>query len=156
MGTERLPLPSIALHGVFATRDGRDILISIQSDREWAKFCAAFLQRPAAATDERFATNGARVRNRAETDALVAASFAKLGHAEALSRLEAVDTAFAFVNDMAALPAHPHLRRIEVDTPSGRASIPAPAPIVTGQPRSYGAVPTLGQSDGQPKRETAS
>jgi itaconate CoA-transferase len=62
-----------------------------------------------------------------------------------VERLEAADTAFASVNDMAALSAHPHLRRIEVETPSGMAAIPAPAPIVSGQPRSYGAVPALGQ-----------
>ena len=137
--------PSIAPYGVFSTRDGREILISIQSDREWAKFCAVFLQEPGAATDERFATNVARVANRAETDALVAAAFAKLDHAEALERLEVADTAFASVNDMAALSAHPHLRRIHVETPSGTAAIPAPAPIVSDQPRRYGAVPALGQ-----------
>ena len=137
--------PSIAPYGVFSTRDGREILISIQSDREWAKFCAAFLGRPAAANDERFATNVARVANRAETDALVAAAFAALDYAEAVERLEAADTAFASVNDMAALSAHPHLRRISVETPSGTAAIPAPAPIVSGQPRRYGAVPALGR-----------
>ena len=35
--------PSIAPYGVFRTRDGSDILISIQSDREWVKFAAVFL-----------------------------------------------------------------------------------------------------------------
>ena len=38
--------PSIAPYGVFATRDGREILISIQSDREWTKFCTEFLRNP--------------------------------------------------------------------------------------------------------------
>ena len=147
--------PSIAPYGVFATRDGREILISIQSDREWAKFCAVFLQEPAAATDARFATNVARVANRPETDALVAAAFAALDHAAAVERLEAADTAFASVNDMAALSAHPHLRRIEVETPSGMAAIPAPAPIVSGQPRRYGAVPALGCHADLPSLEEA-
>src|SRR4051794_22136641 len=145
--------PSIAPYGVFATRDGREILISIQSDREWAKFCAVFLQEPGAAKNERFATNVARVANRPETDALVAAAFAGLDHAAAVARLEAADTAFASVNDMAALSDHPHLRRIQVETPSGTAAIPAPAPIVSGQPRRYGAVPALGRHDEFPNLE---
>ena len=136
--------PSIAPYGVFSTRDGRDILIAVQSDREWARLCAEFLRDPSAATDPRFATNVARVANRAETDARVARVFSTLDHAEALARLEAADTAFAFVNDMAALSAHPHLRRIEVETPNGPVALPAPAPIVSGQPRSYGPVPALG------------
>jgi itaconate CoA-transferase len=147
--------PSIAPYGVFSTRDGPDILISIQSDREWAKFCAVFLKQPASATDQRFATNVARVTNRAATDALVAAAFATLSHAEAMRLLAEADTAFASVNDMAALSAHPHLRRIHVETPSGTAAIPAPAPIVSGQPRSYGPVPALGQHAGLLNPEAA-
>ncbi len=54
--------PSISPYGVFRTRDGKDILISIQSDREWVKFCTHFLDRPDLAHDERFATNLARRR----------------------------------------------------------------------------------------------
>src|SRR5262249_18818988 len=46
--------PSIAPYGVFTTADGKQILISIQSDREWAKFCVEFLRQPEAATDQRF------------------------------------------------------------------------------------------------------
>jgi itaconate CoA-transferase len=147
--------PSIAPYGVFSTRDGRDILISIQSDREWAKFCAVFLKQPDAARDQRFATNVARVANRTETDALVAAAFSALGHAEAVSLLAEADTAFASVNDMAALSAHPHLRRIHVETPSGTAAIPAPAPIVSGEPRSYRPVPALGEHADLPNPEAA-
>jgi itaconate CoA-transferase len=60
--------PSIAPYGVFTTKDGKNILISIQSDREWAKFGVEFLGDPSTVTDERFATNVARVKNRSETD----------------------------------------------------------------------------------------
>jgi crotonobetainyl-CoA:carnitine CoA-transferase CaiB-like acyl-CoA transferase len=120
------------------------MLISIQSDREWEKFCAAFLARPELAADARFARNVARVRNRAETDAIVAAAFAAFDEAEAREALLGADTAFAAVNDMAALSAHPHLRRIAVETEVGPVCVPAPAPIVMGQPRDYGCVPAIG------------
>jgi crotonobetainyl-CoA:carnitine CoA-transferase CaiB-like acyl-CoA transferase len=137
--------PSISPYGVFRSADGQDILISIQSDREWATFCSEFLRQPAMATDARFATNVMRVRNRPATDGMVAEAFAALTTDEAMARLAAADTAFATVNDMAGLARHPHLRRIEVDSPQGPLSTPAPAPIVVGEERRYRAVPGVGE-----------
>ena len=136
--------PSIAPYGVFLTREAKPILISIQSDREWLKFCDVFLREPGAVKDPRFATNVVRTRNRAETDALVARVFAQLGEGEAVARLTEADIAFASVNDMAALSNHPHLRRIIVETPAGPVAIPAPAAIVRGEERRYGPVPGIG------------
>ena len=49
--------PSIAPYGVFGAADGRQILISIQSEREWKVFCAAVLQAPELAADPRFCSN---------------------------------------------------------------------------------------------------
>lgn len=139
--------PSIAPYGVFKCSDGMAVLISIQSDREWASLCRTFIRKPAAIDDERFATNVARVRNRAETDALVAGTFAELAADDAVARLTNADIAFATVNDMAGLSAHSHLRRITVDTPAGPVSYPAPATIFVDSPRSYRAVPPIGGTD---------
>ncbi len=136
--------PSVAPYGVFTTRDSMQVLISIQSEREWVKFCAEFLKDPGVPADPRFATNVARVANRAATDALVAGVFALLDETDARARLIAADTAFASVNDMAGLSAHPHLRRIMVDTPNGPVAYPAPAPIVMGEGRQYRPVPAIG------------
>ena len=63
-----------------------------------------------------------------------------------IARLDAADIAFAEVNTMADLSNHPHLRRIFVDTPKGPVSYAAPAPIVMGEPRAYGAVPAIGET----------
>ena len=138
--------PSIAPYGVFETRDGKAILLSIQSEREWKAFAEKFLCDPARASDPRFASNVQRVANRAACDALVAETFAELDEQQARDRLIAADVAFASVNDMAALSAHPHLRRIVVETPAGPVAYPAPAPIVIGEPREYGGVPSLGEA----------
>jgi formyl-CoA transferase len=142
--------PSISPYSAFKTRDGQLILISIQSDREWRKFCALFLQRPELGRDPRFATNVDRVANRPETDGIVAEAFARMDHAEAMAVLEEADVAMASVNDMAGLSAHPHLRRITVETPNGPVSYPAPAPRVAGEARRYGPVPGLPE----PRRAT--
>ena len=66
---------SIAPYGVFKTRDGADILISIQSDREWRVLAAQVLGDAALAADPAFATNVARVKRRADTDARVQTVF---------------------------------------------------------------------------------
>ena len=66
---------SIAPYGVFKTADGADILISIQSDREWRVLAEKVLGDAALAADPDFATNVARVARRAATDGRVAAVF---------------------------------------------------------------------------------
>ncbi len=136
---------SIAPYGVFTTKDGKQVLISIQSEREWVKFCAAFLKDADIPKDPRFATNVARVANRPATDSMVQAAFGALTATEAEARLIAADTAFASVNDMDGLSHHPHLRRITVDTPNGPVAYPAPAPILAGEERTYGNVPGIGE-----------
>jgi itaconate CoA-transferase len=138
--------PSIAPYGVFRCKDGAEVLISVQSDREWARLAADFIGQPELAQDPRFATNLARVENRAETDALVAAAFAARTLDEATTAIGSADIAFATVNDMAGLSRHPHLRRITVETPNGPVSYPAPAPVFDGETRDYGAVPALGEA----------
>jgi itaconate CoA-transferase len=144
-GRVGLAHPSIAPYGVFSTRDGKQILISIQSEREWISLCGKVLDKPDLPTDPRFASNVVRVANRHETDGLVAAVFGSLDEAELRDRLTSADIAFAAVNDMAGLAAHPHLRRITVETPAGPVELPSPAPIIIDAPRSYGPVPQLPQ-----------
>jgi formyl-CoA transferase len=142
--------PSIAPYGVFRTRDGVDVLISIQSDREWGVLASTVLGDPALAADPAFATNVERVRRRAETDARVAAVFGKTDAAVLSEKLAAADIEFARVSDAAALARHPQLRRITVATPSGPVSHPAPPRLRTGP---YGAVPGLGEHTERVRRE---
>lgn len=137
--------PSIAPYGVFRSKDGKDILISIQSEREWKVLCAKVLGNADLAADPRLVNGVERVRNRAFTDQTVSDSFGALSRDELLKRLTEADIAFAEVNTMADLTNHPHLRRITVNTPNGEVSYPAPAAIWVDAPRSYGAVPGIGE-----------
>jgi len=136
---------SIAPYGAFKTKDGADILISIQSDREWRVLAEKVLGDAALAADPAFATNVERVKRRGETDARVAAVFGATDEAALTKKLAAADIAFARVNATADLAVHPQLRRIEVGTPSGVVSYPAPPARDDGAPRRYGAVPALGE-----------
>src|ERR1700682_3451235 len=147
--------PSIAPYGVFSSKDGKGILISIQSEREWKKLCAEVLGQPALPDDPRFSNMVERVRNRKLTDRTVGDIFATMTRDDLLKRLSDADIAFAEVNTMADLAVHPHLRRIEVDTPNGKVTYASPAAIFVGEPRHYGAVPGIGQHSELPKTPRA-
>lgn len=135
--------PSISPYGAFQPGSGAPILISVQSDREWGILCRDFIGAPELGSDPRFATNIERVRNRQETDAHVARAFARYSAEQAVDILSRSQIAFASVNDMAGLAAHPHLRRVTVDSPKGPVSFPAPGFTIAGDARQYGPVPAL-------------
>ena len=136
--------PTIAPYRAFTTRDGADILIAIQNDREWRVLAEKVLGDASLGRDPKFATVPQRVAHRGETDAKVAGVFAAQDAAPLMEKLQAADIAFARVNDSALLSTHPHLRRISVDAPSGPVSMPAPAATRSGETRSYGDIPALG------------
>ena len=144
---------AIAPYGVFKTRDGGDILVAIQNDREWRVLAGNVLGDTSLADDPKFATNPKRVEHRAETDAKVAAVFAGHDVGPLAQMLEQAEIGFARVNDWELLSKHPHLRRITVGSPSGPVSLPSPAPLRAGETRSYGAIPALGEHSEKIRKE---
>ena len=137
--------PSICPYGAFVTSDGSHVLISIQNEREWAVFCAEVLGDPGLPSRSGFESNTARVANRTAVDAIIAAAFRALSRDEAARRLNGARTAFGFVNEIADLVHHPALRRAEVATSSGTASIVAPPALIDGAARTLGRVPEIGE-----------
>jgi crotonobetainyl-CoA:carnitine CoA-transferase CaiB-like acyl-CoA transferase len=137
--------PTICPYGAYATADGAQVLIAIQNEREWAGFCEHFLRAAELSSSRGFESNTARVSNRPAVEARIAAAFAGITRQEAVLRLRAANTAFGFVNDIPAFARHPALRRVAVDTPSGRAQIAPPAAIACDGPPHLGPVPAIGE-----------
>jgi formyl-CoA transferase len=144
--------PSISPYGVFRSRDGAEILISIQSDREWRMLAEHVLGDKALAMDPSFATNVERLKRRADTDARVQTAFGALDAGPLEAKLAAAGIAFARVNDLPLFARHPHLRRIEIDTSAGLLSYPAPP---RSRQQSFGPAPALGQHTDRVRREFA-
>lgn len=119
---------TIAPYGAYATGDGRQTVIAIQTEREWRAFCETVLDDKAFADDARVVTNPLRVQNRPYLNERIDAVLGGLTQASLIERLEAAKVAYGSVNEVADLSRHPQLRRATVDTPSGPAAIPAPAP----------------------------
>lgn len=144
---------ALAPYGVFTTRDGQPVLISIQNDREWQVLCTKVLGRPEVARDPRFASNPDRVANRIESDALIQAWFSSHDVADAIRILDAAEIAFGRVSDWAALRDHPHLRMIDIPFAKGKVAMPAPAAIWAGSMPRAEPVPALGADTERLRRE---
>ena len=117
--------PSIAPYGAFTCADGRDIVISIQNEREWAQFCRLVLRRPELLTDARCAGNAARVAHREFVDGTVAEVFASLPSAAVIDRLTEAQTAYGNVNSVHDLIEHPQLRTRRMTVAGRTVDIPA-------------------------------
>jgi len=144
---------TISPYGAYRCADGSDIVIAIQNEREWARFCEHVLGDAGLARDPRLDSNVVRVANRAYVDKLLGAAFAKLDQAQAVERLRAADCAYGRLNDMAGLSSHPQLRRVRIDTPSGDAEVVAVAAIRDGQSEAARGVPRLGEHSDAIRKE---
>lgn len=147
--------PSICPYGAFQTKDGHDVLIAIQNEREWASFCAQFLDEPALPEKPGFTVNNDRVANRPMVDAHIQAMFATLTRDECAAKLRRANTAYGFVNDCGGLQQHPALKRMPVETEKGPIQVALPAARLSDGVRPFGAVPSLGQHSAAIRAEFA-
>ena len=151
LGTGRAPARAglrhnmIVPYGAYPCADG-SVLFAIQSDPEFARFCAGVLGAPALAAHPDYATNAARLAHRGALEALIAAAFAPLAVAEVVARLDAAGIANAVVNEVAAVAAHPQLaargRWTTVESPVG------PIPALLPPHNLAGVVPVMGRVPG--------
>ncbi len=147
--------PSIAPYGVFTTRDGKPIVISIQNEREWASLCTNVLDDPVLVSHPALKDNVTRVKNRPEVDARIQATFGSHTRDELVARLRTAQIAYGEVNSVGDFSRHPQLRRVAVTTPAGAVDLPAPPARVVDQEPSLGAVPALGEHSDMIRREFA-
>jgi crotonobetainyl-CoA:carnitine CoA-transferase CaiB-like acyl-CoA transferase len=144
---------TISPYGVYRCRDGLDIVIAIQNEREWRNFCARVLDDASLAGDARLDSNEARVRNRAHVDQLIGGVFSRLEQAAVVERLQQADIAYGRLNDMAGLSNHPQLRRVTIDTPSGPARLVAAAAMRSDESEIMRKVPVLGEHSAKIRKE---
>ena len=133
--------PIIAPYGAYQTLGGETIVIAIQNEREWRRFCERVLERPELGGAPAFASNLARVANRAALDAAIGEVFGATARDAVCARLRAADIAFGALNSLVQLARHPQLRRTTVTTPSCPIDLPAPAARFDGAAPRLGPVP---------------
>jgi itaconate CoA-transferase len=139
---------TIVPYGPFHAGDGKTVFLSIQNEREFARFCTEVLGDAALAKDPRFSSSPARMHNREAMHAQIERVFGKLTAAQVEQRLEAAGIANARLNTMQEFWEHPQLaardRWREVGTSAGavRAAKP-PFNLSDFEPR-MDDIPALG------------
>ncbi len=134
--------PGICPYGVFQAADGVDFVLSIQNEREWQRLCSVALQAADLMEDPRCAGNESRVRHRDFVDGRLQAEFARHAYSRLRRNLQHADLAFAPVNPVSALAAHPDFRTEPIRVGESTVELP----VVPGRARPRGlAVPELGE-----------
>ncbi|KAB8234159.1 CaiB/BaiF CoA transferase family protein [Aspergillus alliaceus] len=153
------PTPAGASHaaiypyGPFETGDGTSVMLGIQNEREWVKFCEKVLSLPDLATDQRFVNNSLRSKNRDALKEIICEVFSSLTSGQVIALLDEAAIANASVNDMQGVWEHPQLkargRWTEVSTPAGPIPALLPPGLTLGEPgqssAKMGAVPDVGE-----------
>lgn len=138
----------IVPYGVYACADG-PVNFAIQNEREWRRFCSGVLDLPELAADERFVSNGSRVRNRVELEAIIEERLGRHTRAEVLGMLEAAEIASGAVNGVAEVARHRQLaargRWVTVESPAGPIPALTPPHNLRHAPPRMGRVPALGE-----------
>ena len=137
--------PMIQPYGAYETRDGPPILIAIQNEREYLRFCNDVLAAPELIEDPRFHDNPSRCENVKALKAVIDETFTSMDRDALIARLRDAQIAYGEVNDVTSLATHPALRRVEVATPSGPVHMVAPPAVVDGEPCQPKPVPALGE-----------
>ena len=135
---------SIYPYRPFSCADGT-VIVAVQNNGEWARFCAGVLLRPDLTAHPDYTTNAQRVANRTALDRQMEPILNALTSAEAIARLEAASIAWGSYTAVRDLGAHPALRRVDVTLPDGQ-SITLPRPAGRNPGFRPGPVPALGSS----------
>ena len=121
--------PSIQPYAAFSAKDGSKVIIAIQNEREWARFCTQVLKQTELATDPRFNSNNERVKNVEALHKTINNTSNQLSVSEFTTLLTEADIAFGSVNSVSALSNHIGLNLINVKTTKGDEVTMAAPPV---------------------------
>lgn len=140
---------TIVPYGPFKAGDGGTVFLSVQNEREFARFCEQVLQDAALARDPRFASSPARQHNRDALHAEIDRVFGALSSEELVRRLEQADIANARLNTMNEFWRHPQLearrRWCTVASPAGEIAMLKPPFNLDGMEPRMDPIPALGE-----------
>lgn len=143
----------IAPYGAFAVSDGSQVLLSVQSNREWQAFCEKVLERPELGEDPRFRDNPDRLANRDALHEAVDEVFSRHSREEVMRKLDDARIANAQLSTVGDLSKHPFLRNHMVRFGSAELQM-ADLPVPTSGQR-HEDVPLLGEHSDAVRAEFA-
>ena len=137
--------PSIAPYGSFICSDGREIVLSIQNEREWANFCRLVLGNADLAGEPNFSSNNVRTQNRVALEEAIQGVFGQLTGGEAIDRLTEAQIAYGSINSVHDLIAHPQLRTRPMNVHGRAVEVPAPPYVMEWDDAQFPSAPGIGE-----------
>ena len=141
----------IAPYGAYRVKGDGQILIAIQSDREWCIFCDAVLGQPELGQDPRFVNNTERVRHRDVMDKIINVVFGRYDIDEITQLLDDAQIACGRLSSVEDLADHALIRNQVADFDGVEVSM-ADLPVVTDGVRPT-VVPVLDQHGSSIRKE---
>jgi len=125
------------------------VILAVQNAREWVRFCADVLQRPALADAASFQTNELRMANRDALHKAIDEVLSVLPPETVIERLEGAGIAYARMNSVAEFIDHPQLttrdRWRHVESEAGQVRALKPPVFMEDVEPVMGRVPSLGE-----------
>ena len=141
----------IAPYGAYRVKGDGQILIAIQSDREWCTFCDAVLGQPELGQDPRFVNNTERVRHRDVMDETINAVFGRYDIDQITQLLDDAQIACGRLSSVEDLADHALIRNQVADFDGVEVTM-ADLPVVTDGVRPT-VVPVLDQHGSSIRKE---
>jgi itaconate CoA-transferase len=135
--------------GSESSSGGGEVMIGIQNQREWEKFCRIILDDDSLVKAPAYTSNSSRSKNRDSLRIIIEGKLKKLKTEEVIEALESCGIACAKANTIAELWQHPQLRAlnrfIEVETEVGTLEALAPPGHSDSFDAAVSKVPSLGE-----------
>jgi itaconate CoA-transferase len=140
---------TVVPYGSYRCGDGQAVLLAVQTEAQWASFCAAVCEHTEWIDDPRFDSAPRRRENRDELEMLIEKALAPFDRAEVTRRLEAGDIPYGDLNEVDQFVRHPQLggrnRWREVGSPAGPLQAMLPPMNLEGFEGHMDAIPAVGQ-----------
>ncbi len=140
---------AIQPYGPYQTGNGGAVILGVQNEREWHRFCEVVLGQPELAADPRFDSVARRSENRQALEAVILAVFACMSSEQVMQRLDQAQIANSRMNTMAEVWDHPQLRARDrwtrIGSPGGTLPALWPPASQSGFEPFMGPVPQVGE-----------
>lgn len=141
--------PVIQPYGPYTAGDGQTVILGVQNEREWLRFCEQVLARPELSADPRFDSVVRRCENAAALRTIIEQTFAALSADQVGQLLDDAQIANARMNTMVGVWDHPQLharqRLTTIGSPTGPLPAFWPPASQTGFAHHMGPVPAVGE-----------
>ena len=141
----------VAPYGAFKTKDKKNILLSIQNNREWESFCVSVLKSVELVSNQKFKTNVERYKNKSELEKIISDIFIQYNKKSLINNLRAASIAFANLNSVEDLSEHIIIKNKKINYGSMIVSV-ADLPISNNQ-NVLSKAPSLNENEASIRNE---